>query len=389
MASLRTTRALDEHGSLHRVGLLRLALAIVIFVAPVGLAPFARRDAAATRWELLEAWPGYGVVERVSGAAASASILYAIGAIGGPYISADAGETWRQAEIPLARGRLEPTRVIDMAVNPMDPSEAYVVLESPEARPRPMLHVTTDAGLNWAALGGLGPRRVRAIAFGPTSSDLYLVTLGDVFRAKIPDQGGHRLVRSDEEMERGHVVSIDASLDLTQFAIGHPPDTQAALGRRSLYLGTRHNGLAVFVDDMEQGTTWVPAADNAVSGHIRERADIRAIGVHPVRPGTVCVGTDAGLYASTDGGQSWFATAYALRSEIVLSILFDAPEDRTYVGLAGGGVLYSDDGLETWRRLGPGLGRISVHSLAIVEADDRTLLVGTNDGLWSYRLSGI
>ena len=87
-------------------------------------------------------------------------------------------------------------------------------------------------------------------------------------------------------------------------------------------------------------------------------------------------GTDAGLYASSDGGATWRLIAGGLPAAAVNALAEGAPSAGLFAGTAAG-VFESDDGGQTWTSTG-GPGNPNVLSLAALSSG--TLLAGTRGG---------
>jgi photosystem II stability/assembly factor-like uncharacterized protein len=368
-----------------------LALAM-LFAVPLALLPLAQARDAQMAWQPIRNWTGDGHVLRVVAGDPRQETLYAIGAAGGFYFSLDGGQAWSRAPIPLPSSRLEIVRILDLAVDPRDARRAQIVVASSADRPRPMVYSTQNGGQSWRVESELGRLRVQAMAYGPAGDDLYIVTLGDIYRI---EQGSDlsMVTGRDADLDRFRIASLGVGEQVQALTIGAwQPDTLAAdeQGSRYLYLGIEGKGLRVLLDDPVAGADFVPANDaDASSIYVREEATAHAISVHPNRPKTVCVGTDKGLYASVDGGATWIPMAYSLRQRSVLALLIDPADNVIYAGIAGGGIVYSADDGATWEQLGEGLGHRSVLCLAIRHNDSqsKTLYAGTNDGLWQIELA--
>jgi len=106
-------------------------------------------------------------------------------------------------------------------------------------------------------------------------------------------------------------------------------------------------------------------------------ARIWSVAFNPALPATALAATDAGVYRTTDGGQTWRATpVHGVRAWVVG---FDVrPAHTAYAGLAGGGVERSDDGGTTWREVSTGLPDRNVRALAFGLGG---LAVGTSNGV--------
>ena len=367
----------------------QVLVCVLCFFVPFALVPLARSQGAEACWERLETWPGDQLVTHVA-VGERGHYLYAVGEVSGVYVSSDGGQRWQRGQLGTLRKPVGAVRILDLAVNPDDPREAYILIASPRRRPRPMVYRTEDGGVYWRALGALGPKYVQAIAFGACGDALYFVTTGDLYRG-YGEGGGY--IRRPEDLDRAHVASLKAPVEVIDLAVADwSAEGVAHRGRRAktIYLGTVGRGLQVFVDDPVEGVHGLPYGEDTVSLWVRTGATVHTVCLHPQYPGLVCVGTDAGIYASVDGGRDWFPTAYPLRTRTILSLLIDPVSGAIYAGLAGGGVFCSFDNGATWQPLGRGLGTgVSVLSLALVEVGERALYAGTNDGLWRLPLEGV
>lgn len=106
-------------------------------------------------------------------------------------------------------------------------------------------------------------------------------------------------------------------------------------------------------------------------------ARIWSVAFNPALPATALAATDAGVFRTVDGGQTWRATP--VHGERAWVVGFDVrPGHSAYAGLAGGGVERSDDGGVTWRDASAGLPDRNVRALAFGLAG---LAVGTSDGV--------
>jgi ligand-binding sensor domain-containing protein len=159
-----------------------------------------------------------------------------------------------------------------------------------------------------------------------------------------------------------------------------PPLGDDAPGAPRLYVGAQGGGLTWLTDE---GLAASEALDDD-SRYVRQEATLYALCLHGAAPQRLYAGTERGLYASDDAGETWQRMGSALEGQRVLS-LYTPPtaSDTLLAGLAGSGVWFSqDDGL-TWEPLGRGLGRVSVYALTLDElAVPPVLYAATSAGLW-------
>jgi photosystem II stability/assembly factor-like uncharacterized protein len=395
--------------------------AFVGFGLPLAAFPWAQAAGSTGLWERVTSCPDDSVIRQVVSSHALSKgkegleALYAVGA-GGIYLSVDGGQRWSRSSEGLPHGRLDQVTVLDLALDPSNPDVAYTVVDSPSTVPRPMVYWTVDMGLVWQPRASLGQERVRALAFGPTGDDLYVVTPNDLLRAFVFEPGEKPSLTPQERFAKGvddlHWLSLypfDGHTEATTLVISSQPVVTVAtpigttsarqspvIGRATsglphegsgvsltLYIGTRAKGLRIVVDDATTGPTLADARQDAETNYVRQQAIIYAMSIHPRYPEKVYVGTERGVYVSHDAGYSWHLAAQSLRDKVVLAILADPTQDRTlYAGLKSGGVLRSLDDGATWQPLGQGLGRTSVFSLAVAGSQTPVLYAATEHGLW-------
>ncbi len=109
-----------------------------------------------------------------------------------------------------------------------------------------------------------------------------------------------------------------------------------------LYVGTIGEGL---FRSLDHGETFRRACDG-----VFVECDVRAIVVHPHRPGWMYLGTEVGLYMSRDGASNWEQLPAPLDGFQVWSINLTAVRpDRLIVGTRPAGIMLSEDGGQTWR----------------------------------------
>jgi photosystem II stability/assembly factor-like uncharacterized protein len=153
---------------------------------------------------------------------------------------------------------------------------------------------------------------------------------------------------------------------------------------QTVYVGTRDAGVFKTTNG---GQSWQPARNGLTF------FPIRSLQIDPQHPNTLYAGTDNnGLWKSTDGGETWADSSSGLdKSLIVLSIVMDPQNTNTlYAGLAGGpgqyiGHIYkSQNGGASWVLqdtdipLEVGTYINGVFALAIDLATPSTVYAGTN-----------
>ena len=159
----------------------------------------------------------------------------------------------------------------------------------------------------------------------------------------------------------------------------------AGTGDHQIHVGTAQ-GLYVpkTTDNMETDiTTWVQIGTDAFAGK-----SIQAIAIPSWNLAQLYVGTDTGLYSSTDRGATWEEVrvdeyAGVSQGEIsILSVACSAKGTKSVFIASNLGVYKSVDEGETWTSVTPaGLGDAEIHALAI--AHER-LYAGTSKGIYEW-----
>ena len=133
----------------------------------------------------------------------------------------------------------------------------------------------------------------------------------------------------------------------------------------TLYAGTSNWGV---FQSLNGASSWQATA-------LRD-GNVRALAIDPATPTTLYAGTEAGVFQSTNTGDSWSAVNTGLGNDNVRALAIDPHTPSTlYAGTWGGGVLRSTDSGGSWRATG--LTDAWVTALAIDPHTPSTLYVGT------------
>lgn len=154
----------------------------------------------------------------------------------------------------------------------------------------------------------------------------------------------------------------------------------------TVYAGTVGGGI---YRSTNAGSTWTAVNSGLLDGLDRLPVAVGALMIHPVLPSIIYAGTQggAGLYRSTDGGQTWLAATSGLPATAVYALAID-PQNPSivYVGSWGLGVFRSVDGGVSWS--GTALTGRFVEALAIDPATPSIVYAGTNTGVFRTADSG-
>jgi photosystem II stability/assembly factor-like uncharacterized protein len=279
--------------------------------------------------------------------------------------SADGGSTWASVH----SGTSVPTTI---AFSPFKPGLVLAGTRGGGAL------LSTDSGTTWSVSGGLGGRAVRAFAFSLTTI------------AAATDKG---VFTTEDGSSWSQSGLADQSIDSISVAAVHVPIRMFAASDGPLSSGN----LPMF-QSSDGGVTWSPS-NPAISGtYIVKLAAGPLPPVGDTRP--LVVGTNAGLFSSTDNGASFtpLSGGGQLPSTDYTQIAFITDHfDRFYVasdggGSGAGGLWRTNDAGQTFFSLVPPLR--SITALAVSNGETPTLYVATfrpSDhvaALWVYHDTG-
>jgi len=118
---------------------------------------------------------------------------------------------------------------------------------------------------------------------------------------------------------------------------------------------------------------------------------IQTLAIDPTTPSTLYVGTDGGVFKSTDGGGSWSVANTGLSATNVSALAIDPVTPTTLYAGAAEGFFKSTNGGGSWSAVNAGLtdpDTSYVYSLAIDPVTPTTLYAGTEDGVFKSTNGG-
>jgi photosystem II stability/assembly factor-like uncharacterized protein len=281
----------------------------------------------------------------------------------GGFASNNGGQSWLVAEGEfLDRG-------ISVAAHPYTPTIAFLGA-------RRDVYKTVDGGQTWTRheLPGLPPEnemRVHALAIDPNDPRVVYAGPGTWDFTGGPEYGW--LYRSLDEGETWNVVTITLAISAVTDIEIDPTDSQTiyvATGRRFLDSTDRGTGI---LKTTNGGETWA---------FVNEGIDVRSISRLAIDAGNPLVlyagavlendSTYSGVYKTIDGGESWQQILGERRvSGLAIDPLLPA---TVYIGTYMNGIYHSTDGGANWEREAGPLGQLSIESLHIAPAPDRTII---------------
>ncbi len=233
------------------------------------------------------------------------------------------------------------------------------------------LAASTDGGDSWSLvdLPGEWPDSLGPIVFSPSSPD-RVYAFGD----------SGRVLRSDDRGATWQVVNTEFHSQPWPLAAAvHPLEPQVVYAGLPVPQATFVYGSVARSTD--GGETWVDVSEGLPcwpnwGGCGYE--SIAWLGIHPDRPDRIwAVTVEHGLYVSEDGAASWHASSTPVLAGGVT--LIPGRPDTVVVGdRAGGGIVVSDDGGQTWRSLGASLGPPPAVFALASSPDGELLYAGTS-----------
>ncbi len=267
------------------------------------------------------------------------STLYA-GTASGVFKSTDGAATWTTATSGIGA-----QQVFALAIDPVSPSTLYA-----GTRDNGVFR-SSDGAASWtAATSGLTATRVFALAVDPKSpSTLYAGTNGDgVFKT------------TDGAATWAHVVLTGTFLFLAIDSV-----TPSTVYGGGVNVEKSVDGVATW----QRVTTGIPVEA------------INALAVDPVTPSTLYVGTQSGVFKSTNGGVSATPANIGLAGLKILALAVDPTAPATIYAGTDIGLFKSADGGVTWISVTVSPYVTRILSLAVLPGSS-TILAGMDDGGW-------
>ena len=262
------------------------------------------------------------------------SVLYA-GTYEGLFKSSDGAESWSRLPTPV--GGLVGN--IPISIDPASPSTIYsfFYFETDAVRPLRLLR-SDDGGVTWVTPSATGLPKFGA--YGPF--DIWFDTTSTPSTAYMAGPIGDEVVGSTDRGETWTVLSPEKA-------------AQAKSKRR-----------------------WPAGVEGTVSdGDTGSVLQVLAGPIDPNDSSIRYVGTDRGVYKSTDGGKSWKKASAGLTSSVVLSLVADPSSPSILYATTTVGIFKSGDAGTHWSMILPGPG-----SVVLAPSSPSTLYAWTPAGLF-------
>ncbi len=285
---------------------------------------------------------------------------------GGNFLTEDGGKTWVSASTGYTGAD-----ITDISIDPLQPGLVYV-----NGRSGPF--VSRDAGVTWK---GINPIDIRPITEGaritldpsdPAHLLLSSAHWGWTFNSL--DGGTTWDMVSDyydELMNSGYSTTNPKfqGFQAMTFAPSDPLIVYSGFGigsclqwaDRDLCSTPTYLSLLLSKDG---GRTW-----HVVKGSALEGQSISEIVVHPQQAETAWTSTmGGGVYVTTDGGTTWQAASKGLSDKFLLGLAIDPNNPQIlFAGSAFRGIFKSEDGGKTWRSSGVGMDQNEQISSIVVD----------------------
>lgn len=279
-----------------------------------------RSDNSGDTWTQLPTYntPGLVHVESLAIDPRTVNTIYA-GTWYLPYKSTDGGQTWKN----IKNGIIDDSDIFAIDIDPRDPN--HVIASACSG-----IYETNNGGENWTKVQGIPSqsRRTRAIVQHPTVPGLVFAGTTEGFWRS--DRGG----KPDSWM-----VTTSRQLEVNSIAV-HP------LRPQTVYIGTNNYGVMVSNDG---GKNFVPT-NGGYSGRFANAIVTDSETPNRVYAATINTTTGGGfLFVSTDNGESWRPSMRNMPPRLITySILQDARDANViYLG-TNLGVYRSTDRGASW-----------------------------------------
>lgn len=218
------------------------------------------------------------------------------------------------------------------------------------------VYKSVDDGATWAKITSAG--LPNGDEFGKAALAIPKSTLSTVYCfIALPDGNLKGLFRSTNS---GAQFSAITTVPTTVF---RPSGQQGAQGWYDLYLAATPGSATndtLFIGGVEayrsfdKGSTWQSYSD--YQNHFDIHVDHQSIAIDPINPKRVWIGTDGGVYRSTDAGQNWSYKSSGMLTMRVYHIGLDKSDfKRTFSGFQDQGVWRTYSGQSAyWSGLGDG-----------------------------------
>jgi photosystem II stability/assembly factor-like uncharacterized protein len=347
----------------------------------IGLYRAAIDGTAAPAWQRLTGAPLGVMALAVSPDFAADRTVFA-GADSGIYISRDAGDTWRAAQVPISR-----SMVLTLACSPNFAADGILVAGTLEDG----IWYSHDRGENWHSRSfGLLDATVFALAISPDFAQDETLFAGTDTAIYYSYNGARAWKQLDFPDVAAPVLSLAVS----------PNYAASGAADGTLYAGTEQNGLYRSTD---RGESWHKVDLPAVNVNV-----LLALAATQAREACVLATTETGIYQTTDQGATW-ACLVELADVLCLAAPVETCHGASLQAMAGASMpvmagasilvmaglvdqgAWATTDLADWQPV-PVPSIRSVVGLALspdFEADPMAFMYGPQEGIWRTADGGV
>jgi len=292
--------------------------------------------------------------------------------------SENSGGSWEL----LGRAGAHDTVITALLVDPRDSKILYAAGWARNGNGGGGVFRSQDSGRTWV-IAGLGGSAVRALAQAPSSPDILVAgTLDGVFLSGDAGRKWERISpESHEEIRNLDSIAIDPrNPDIIYIGTFHLPWKTMDAGRtwRPIHEGMIDDSdvMSMAIDRTNPRRLYASAcsgiyrSDNSgllwrkIQGIPYSARRTHVILQHPTRPQTIYAATTEGLWKSTDGGDSWKRMTGG--DWVINSLVLDPKRpERVVIGTERLGVQVSDDGARTFQAANNGFNHRQILALAL------------------------
>jgi photosystem II stability/assembly factor-like uncharacterized protein len=284
------------------------------------------------------------------------------------YKSTDGAQSWN-----LIQKSLGENSIGGLVIDPKSPQTIYATALNMDKDGG--IFRSVDGGNSWTKIP-MDLRRlsgIQVLAVAPDALTMYAahdeivaqITSGNVIRKRSEWPGG--IYRSTDGGQNWEAVDTSGiSADSISALVVDPGNAQI------LYVGT-NNGVFISSDG---GNSWTDSNEGFVNATISALALGRGTQ-------TIYAGTDKRIYKSTDGGQRWTATDTGLPSSPIHS-LATSPGAQTVFAANEEGLFRSTDGGGSWDKVRLGHREEMIGKVVFIQDSPQTVYAATSYGSHGY-----
>jgi len=374
----------------------RLALILPLFVALGGLEAVARAQAIAPvavdpkllsglKYRMVGPSRG-GRVTAVTGHRKQPGTFYLGSSGGGVFKTTDYGVTWK----PVTDGYLETGSIGAIEVAESNPDIVYVGTGSDGIRSNVIqgkgVYRSNDGGKTWAAAGLREVGQISDVRVNPTNPELVFVGAQGIAWAPNPERGVYRSNDGGKTWKKVLYVNDTLGASAVVMNPANPNELYAALwlGQRkpwTIISGSEAKGGAGIYKTTDGGETWTKLTAGLPAGLIG-KIDLDLSPANPKRVYALieAPGEERALYRTDDSGATWTRQSNdpnLLRRPFYYTNVHAHPKDADTVFVNNEGFFKSTDGGRTFKT---GITPHGDNHSMWINPDNPDLMVQSNDG---------